>query len=40
LFHRGRLIAAREGFTVETRELWTASGQLLTWNTQTVVVIA
>jgi hypothetical protein len=39
LFHRGRLIAAREGFTVETRELWTASGQLLTWNTQTVVVI-
>lgn len=39
LFHRGRLIAAREGFTVETRELWTASGQLLTWNTQTVAVI-
>ena len=39
LYHRGRLIAAREGYSVETRELWTAAGQLLTWNTQTVVVI-
>lgn len=39
LFHRGRLVAAREGFAVETRELWTATGELLTWNTQTVAVI-
>jgi hypothetical protein len=39
LFHRGRVVSAREGFTVETRELWTASGHLLTWNTQTVAVI-
>ena len=40
LFHRGRTIAARQGFTVEVRELWTADGQLLSWNTQTVAVIA
>jgi len=39
LFHRGRCVAAREGFTVETRELWTRTGQLVTWNTQTVAVI-
>ena len=39
LFHRGRIVAAREGFTVETRELWTAAGRLVTWNTQTVAVI-
>lgn len=40
LFHRGRVVAAREGFVVETRELWTASGMLVSWNTQTVAVIA
>ncbi len=39
LFHRGRTLAAREGFTVETRELWTADGRLASWNTQTVTVI-
>jgi hypothetical protein len=39
LFHRGRTIAAREGFTVETRELWTVDGRLVSWNTQTVAVI-
>ncbi len=39
LFHRGRSVAAREGFTVETRELWTRTGRLVTWNTQTVAVI-
>lgn len=39
LFHRGRVVAAREGFTVETRELWTAAGDLISWNTQTVAVI-
>lgn len=39
LFHRGRVIAAREGFTVETRELWTVAGDLVSWNTQTVAVI-
>lgn len=39
LFHRGRTLAAREGYTVEVRELWTRSGRLLSWNTQTVVTI-
>ena len=37
--HRGRVVAAREGFVVETRGLWTAAGQLVSWNTQTVAVI-
>lgn len=39
MFHRGRVIAARDGYTVETRELWTADGRLVSWNTQTVAVI-
>jgi len=39
LLHRGRLIAVRQGFAVETRELWTADGRLASWNTQTVAVI-
>lgn len=40
LFHRGHVVAAREGFLVETRELWTVDGALASWNTQTVTVIA
>jgi hypothetical protein len=40
LYHRGRVLAAREGYVVETRELWTGSGELVSWNTQTVVIIA
>lgn len=39
LLHRGHGVAAREGFTTEVRELWTRTGQLVSWNTQTVVVI-
>lgn len=39
LFHRGRIVAARDGYTVETRELWTRAGQLVSWNTQTVAII-
>ena len=39
LLHRGRTVAAREGYTVECRELWTVDGRLATWNTQTVAVI-
>jgi hypothetical protein len=39
LFHRGRVIGARDGYTVETRELWTADGALVSWNTQTVAII-
>lgn len=40
LFHRGQVVAAREGFLVESRELWTVDGTLASWNTQTVTVIA
>ncbi len=39
LFHRGNLIAVRDGYCVETRELWTEDGRLVTWNTQTVALI-
>jgi hypothetical protein len=39
VLHRGRLVAGRDGYTTETRELWSASGELLAWNTQTVAVI-
>jgi len=39
LLHRGQVVAAREGFVVETRELWTVDGRLASWNTQTVAVI-
>ncbi len=39
LFHRGRLIAARQGYAVETRELWSAEGVLVAHNTQTVAII-
>lgn len=39
LFHRGRGVAARQGFAVEVRELWTRTGELVSWNTQTVAVI-
>ena len=39
LLHRGRTVAAREGYTVECRELWTVDGRLASWNTQTVTVI-
>lgn len=39
LLHRGRLVAAREGYVTETRELWHPDGVLLSMNTQTVAVI-
>ncbi len=39
LFHRGRALAARDGYVVETRELWTQDGRLVSWNTQTVAII-
>jgi hypothetical protein len=39
LFHRGRTVAAREGYLVEVRELWTVEGRLASWNTQTVAII-
>jgi hypothetical protein len=39
LLHRGRVLAAHDGYAVETRELWTADGDLLGLNTQTAAVI-
>lgn len=39
LLHRGRVIAAREGYVVETRELWSPGGDLVVTNVQTVAVI-
>lgn len=39
LAYRGRVLAAREGYAVETRELWTATGRLLVLNQQTFVVM-
>lgn len=40
LLHRGRLVAQRDGYATETRELWTADGRLAVVNTQMMVVIA
>jgi hypothetical protein len=39
LAYRARLIAAEAGYCVEFRELWSAEGQLLALNQQTMVVI-
>ncbi len=39
LAYRGRVLAARDGYAVETRELWTPSGRLVALNQQTFVVI-
>jgi acyl-coenzyme A thioesterase PaaI-like protein len=39
LLHEGRLLAAREGYVTETRELWSSTGRLLAYNTQTMAVI-
>lgn len=39
LLHRGRVIAARDGYVVESRELWSPAGELVVTNVQTVAVI-
>lgn len=39
LLHRGRSVSAAQGYLVETRELWSTDGRLVSWNTQTVAVI-
>lgn len=39
LFHRGSTRGARDGFVVENRELWTAAGDLVALNPQTLVWI-
>lgn len=40
LFHRARLLSARDGYAVELRELWSEDGRLLATNHQTFVLIA
>jgi len=39
LYHRGRVIAARDGYSAEMRELWTPEGRLVSLNQQTFVTI-
>ncbi len=39
LLHLGRLIAARDGYATETRELWTPDGRLAVLNTQVMAII-
>ncbi len=39
LLHRARSVAARDGYVVEMRELWSANGALLALNQQTFVMI-
>lgn len=39
LLHLGRLIAVRDGYATETRELWTADGRLAVLNTQVMAII-
>lgn len=39
LFHRARMLAEHEGYTVEYRELWGEDGRLLALNEQTIAVI-
>lgn len=39
LLHRGRVLAAREGYVVETRELWSPAGDLVVTNVQTMAIV-
>lgn len=39
LAYRGRVLGARDGYAVESRELWTAGGALIALNQQTFVVM-
>jgi acyl-CoA thioesterase len=39
LLHVGRALASRDGYSVETRELWTPDGQLVTTGSQVVVIV-
>lgn len=39
VFHVGRAVARGQGYVVETREIWSSSGELLALNHQTFVVI-
>jgi hypothetical protein len=37
--HRGRVLSSRDGYSAETRELWTEDGRLLCLNHQTIATI-
>jgi acyl-coenzyme A thioesterase PaaI-like protein len=39
LYHRGSVLAARDGYLVEQRELWSPAGELVAINTQTVAIL-
>jgi hypothetical protein len=39
LFHRGRVLSGDSGYMMEMRELWTADGELVALNPQTIVMI-
>lgn len=39
LYHRGRVLAAADGYAAETRELWTPEGRLVSINHQTIATI-
>lgn len=39
LLHHGRLVAVRDGYATETRELWTPDGRLAVLNTQVMAII-
>lgn len=39
LYHRGELIALRDGYATETRELWGSDGRLIALNRQSIVIV-
>jgi hypothetical protein len=39
LFYRGRILAGRDGYAIEARELWGEDGRLVALNQQIFVVI-
>jgi hypothetical protein len=39
LLHHGRLVAGRDGYPVEIRQLWSPDGRLVTHNVQTMAII-
>lgn len=39
LLHHGRVVAVRDGYATETRELWTPDGRLAVLNTQVMAII-
>lgn len=39
VFHRAEAVCAKDGYSVELRELWSEDGELLTLNQQTIAII-